>query len=142
MNTPEGFKSYHKIMLRNGELVEPASCWLVNVDVFSERDLVEAVKVNRLDDVAKWYDAQDLALVMRRGMDTEPLQKLWTVDVLKRSKVGEIVLAVIAAPSAERALEIFCDSHGRALREGDCRIQQVALPKSFEGVVFSMEKTT
>ena len=36
---PEGFKTYQVIVTPDGKVVQPASCWIVEVDVFTEREL-------------------------------------------------------------------------------------------------------
>lgn len=41
---PSGFKRYPAIMLPSGSVVEPASCWLLTVDVFEEREVEAAVR--------------------------------------------------------------------------------------------------
>lgn len=134
MNIPEGFKKYLKIMLSDGTLVEPASCWLVNVDVFSERDLVEAVKVNRLDDVAKWYDAQDLAPVMRKGL--RPNQ-VWLFEATEPVGIDQFASLVISAPTEERAWEILGNRLNKWQSPKMFGCRPLDPPADYEGVVIS-----
>jgi hypothetical protein len=59
---PEGFKNYLMIMTPEGRLIAPASCWVYEVNVFTQRDVERAVRDgDRLNNVARRYGGEDLA---------------------------------------------------------------------------------
>lgn len=72
---PPGFKRAPMVILPDGKLVAPASCWLVTVDVFEERELASDVRDSHwpLDKIAGKYGGQWLTVALAAGVDaTEP----------------------------------------------------------------------
>ncbi len=66
---PEGFKRYAMIMLPDGKLVNPASCWIVFPSVLDESDLCNEARGSApLQRTADRYGGTDLAPVMRAGL--------------------------------------------------------------------------
>jgi hypothetical protein len=67
---PAGFKNYPMIMTPDGQLHEPASCWLYEVNVFSEEDVKREVSDSSttLSETARRFGAQDLAPILRKGL--------------------------------------------------------------------------
>jgi hypothetical protein len=139
MDTPEGFKKYPKIMLPSGHLVEPASCWLLWVDVFSEREAErDATRTGMaLDKVAKFYDGYDLAPVLRKGL--KPNQ-MWLFESKVTVDYDQFVSLLIAAPTEERAWEILKSKLPKTRDNQDpetfiCRALDP--PPDYEGVIIS-----
>jgi len=63
-----GVKTYRVIVGPNGEVFQPASCWIVDVDMFSEKELRAAIEDPRslathslsLGQIMAWFGARDL----------------------------------------------------------------------------------
>ncbi len=125
--TPEGFKKYPMIMLPDGKLVEPASCWLLQVDVFSEREVETAVRENlwSLDAISEHHDGEWLAPVLRKGMRpglpewSDELEERLLDAFLSSKPVGGDITAREYVPSKHTGIQAVYDGLRVLSEEGD-----------------------
>lgn len=119
-----GFKRYHVIVGPNGQILQPASCWLVEVDVFDEKELKHAIEhgPETLGKVMDRFDAEDLAPVVREGLGeslkpqtvrtAEAVGKIWRQERPALERIGEIVCDV----SVEDLIRAVLDLSAKADR--------------------------
>jgi hypothetical protein len=104
-NTPEGFKRYYVLVDEVGRIHQLASCSLIEVDTFDERELKAALEgPESLDKTMTRFDAQWLAPVVRKGLGenlkprvartVETVGKIWRREIPTMEKVGEIIASV------------------------------------------------
>lgn len=104
-NTPEGFKEYYVLVDADGRIHQIASCSLVKVNVFDERELRGALEgPETLDKTLERFDAEWLAPVVRKGLGTnlkgsvvrtmEHVGKIWRKERSVLERVGQIMAEV------------------------------------------------